>query len=179
MINDETNPSESQRSRGKDYSHIKGWGIDANKENDPTYPMKNRTNEEQEGYSWQRPPQQSSDIEILQTAERPKITSVYGTSVPPSGLSGMIRRQAYKNSESSYGRWLPLVLADRIGVYEGILQDFTRGRIPNVFTERGWNAEWEHNRTSFIVKVAATAVITAALVGVFFARKNKYKDLLH
>ena len=39
----------------KDYSHIKGWGIDADPKNDPTYPMKNRTNEEHKGYSWDRP----------------------------------------------------------------------------------------------------------------------------
>jgi hypothetical protein len=30
----------------KDYSHIKGWGVDADPKNDPTYPMKHRTNDE-------------------------------------------------------------------------------------------------------------------------------------
>ncbi len=179
MTTDETNPSEFEHVRGKDYSHIIGWGIDADRENDPTYPMKKRIDDEHEGSNWHRPPQQTTDIEILQSVERPHITSVFGTSVPPSGLSGMIRRHAYKKSESSYGRWLPLVLADRIGVYEGMLQDFTRGRIPNVFAERGWNAEWDHNRKSFILKAAAVAAVTAVVVGVFFYRGNNHKDLLH
>ena len=179
MTKDENNPTEFENVQGKDYSHIKGWGIDADKENDPTYPMKKRTNEEHAGYTWERPPQQTTDVEILTSIERPNLTSVFGSSVPPSGLSGMIRRQAYNKSESSYGRWLPLVLADRIGVYEGILQDFSRGRIPNVFAERGWNAEWEHNRKSFILKAAAVAAVTAAVVGVFFYRNNNDKDWLH
>lgn len=172
MTTDETNPSEFENVRGKDYSHIKGWGIDADKKNNPTYPMKKRTNEEHDGYNWQRPPQQTSDIEILKSVERPNLTSVFGTSVPPSGLSGMIRRSAYKKGESSYARWLPLVLADRIGVYEGLLQDFSQGRIPNIFTERGWDAEWKHNRKSFILKAAAVAAVTAVVVGVLISRNG-------
>ena len=179
MTTDETNPSEFENVQGKDYSHILGWGIDADPENDPTYPMKKRTNEEHAGYTWQRPPQQTTDVEILTSIERPNLTSVFGSSVPPSGLSGMIRRHAFKKSESSYGRWLPLVLADRIGVYEGLLEDFSHGRIPNVFAERGWNAEWEHNRKNFILKAAAVAAVSAAVVGVFFYRGNNNKDWLH
>ncbi len=74
--------------------------------------MKKRNNEEQKGYTWERPPQQPIDVEILRSVERPFVTSVFGTSTPPAGLSGKIRRFAFKYSESSYGRWLPLVLAD-------------------------------------------------------------------
>src|SRR6476661_4521598 len=105
--------------KGKERTDIKGWGVDADPENDPTYPMKHRTNEEHKGYSWDRPQQQKTDIEVLHSNERNNITAVYGTSVPPSGLSGMIRRFAFKYSESSYGHWLPLVLADRVNMIEG------------------------------------------------------------
>jgi threonine dehydrogenase-like Zn-dependent dehydrogenase len=35
-----------------------GWGVDADPENDPTYPMKKRNNGEHAGYTWQRPSQQ-------------------------------------------------------------------------------------------------------------------------
>src|SRR4051794_32757819 len=74
----------------KDYSHIKGWGIDADPENDPTYPMRQpRTDEEQNGYSWNRPTLQVVDREILHSIERPNLTAVFGTSTPPSGLSGV------------------------------------------------------------------------------------------
>lgn len=171
-MTDETKPSDFKKSRSADYSHIKGWGIDADPENDPVYPMKNRTNEEHKGYSWERPEQQESNVEILKSVERPNLTAVYGTAAPPSGLNGMIRRVAYKYSESSYGRWLPLVLADRIGMVEGIIEDLSKGIIPNIPAERGWTAEWKYNQKNFIIKVAAGAAVTAALV-VFLSRKSK------
>ena len=30
------------------FAHIKGWGIDADPENEPTYPMKNYTGDDQD-----------------------------------------------------------------------------------------------------------------------------------
>ena len=148
----------------KDPSQIKGWGVDADSENDPTYPMKNRNNGEHEGYSWERPTQQPRSVEILHSNERPNVSAVFGTSTPPAGLSGMIRRAAFKYSENSYGHWLPLMLADRVGVVEGYLEDFSRGHIPNVFAERGWKAEWKHNRKSLVTRIAVGAVIASAAV---------------
>jgi hypothetical protein len=35
----------------KDPSQIKGWGVDADPKNDPTYPMKHRNDGEHSGYS--------------------------------------------------------------------------------------------------------------------------------
>ena len=148
----------------RDPSQIKGWGVDADPDNDPTYPMKNRNNGEHEGYSWERPPQQPKSVEILHSNERPNVSAVFGTSTPPAGLSGMIRRAAFKYSENSYGHWLPLMLADRVGVVEGYLEDFSRGHIPNVFAERGWKAEWKHNRKSLVTRIAVGAVIASAAV---------------
>jgi hypothetical protein len=174
MITDETSPSDFKNIRGGDYSHIKGWGIDADVKNDPTYPMKNRTDEEQQGYTWERPEQQPDNVEILKSVERPNLTAVFGTASPPSGLSGAIRRVAYKYSESSYGRWLPLVLADRIGALEGVIEDVARGHIPNIFAERGWNAEWKYNRKNFVIKVAAGTAITALAI-VLLSKKKKRK----
>ena len=54
-----------------DPSQIKGWGVDADPENDPAYPMKRRNNAEHVGYSWERPAQQQTDVEILHSNERP------------------------------------------------------------------------------------------------------------
>lgn len=178
MTTDETRPEEFRNERGGDHSHIKGWGIDADPENDPTYPMKERTNEEHEGYSWERPELQSEKIEILRSVERPNTTAVFGTSAPPSGLSGMIRRAAYKKSESSYARWLPLVLADRIEVFEGILQDLSHGIIPNTFSERGWKAEWKYNRKGFIKKSVVTAGVVAGIATAFIllSRNSDNRD---
>ncbi|WP_299156398.1 hypothetical protein [uncultured Christiangramia sp.] len=163
-MTEENNKEEFVNKRGGDHSHIKGWGVDANPKNDPTYPMKHRTDEEIEGYSWERPEQQETDIEVLHSIERPNTTAVFGTAAPPSGLSGMIRRYAFKKSESSYGRWLPLVMADRIGIAEGILDDLKHGHIPNIFKERGWKSEWKYNRKNFVFKIATGVAITSAAV---------------
>lgn len=156
----------------KDYSHIKGWGIDADPKNDPTYPIKHRTDEEQEGYSWDRPTQQEINVEVLHSNERPNVTAVFGTSNPPSGLSGMIRWKAFKYGEGSYAHWLPLILADRINVVEGVLDDLVHGRIPNIWAEKGLNADWKYNRTALIQKLAVGAVLTSATIAYFYS-KNK------
>ena len=148
----------------KDPSQIKGWGVDADPKNDPTYPMKNRNDGEHAGYSWERPPQQPITVEVLHSNERPDVTAVFGTSTPPSGLSGVLRRIAFGYSESSYGHWLPLVLADRVGVVEGVLSDLKHGQVPNVFAERGWKAEWELNRTSLVRRILVGVALVSAAV---------------
>ncbi len=149
-----------------DPSQVPGWGIDADPENDPTYPIKQRNNGEHAGYSWDRPTQQDSQVEVLHSNERPNLSATYGTARPPRGLSGAIRRAAFRYSESSYGHWLPLMLADRIGVVEGYLQDLAHGHVPNIFAERGWNAEWKYNRPALVRRTAITAVVaTGAIVG--------------
>jgi hypothetical protein len=155
----------------REHSQINGWGVDADPKNDPTYPMKNRDDGEHAGYSWERPPQQPITVEVLHSNERSDLTSVFGTSTPPSGLSGGLRRVAFEYSESSYGHWLPLMLADRVGVLEGVLADLGRGRIPNVFAERGWKAEWEHNRTSLIGRILLIATLVSAVVA-YVGKRN-------
>src|SRR4028119_2470943 len=112
----------------KNYAHIPGWGVDADPENEPTYPMKKWTGAAHNRmHGWERPPLQPVDVEILHSNERPNVTATFGTSSPPSGLSGHIRRFAFKFSESEYGHWLPLLLADRVNAIEGIVADIKRG----------------------------------------------------
>ena len=159
----------------KDYSHIKGWGIDADPKNDPTYPMRKRSNDDHNGYSWKRPPQQPIDVEVLHSNERPNVTAVFGTSAPPSGLSGMIRRYAFRYSEASFAHWLPLLLADRVNVVEGILDDFRRGRVPNIFAERGGKAEWKHNPKGMVQKVVIGVVVVTAVVALL-SRRNRSSE---
>lgn len=152
--------------------HIAGWGIDANPENDPTYPMKHWNGADHQRLNYQKPPQQPVNVEILQSIERPGVSRVFGTSTPPKGLSGEIRRWAFKQNESTYLRWVPLVLADRINVIEGYLDDFKHGIIPNPFAERGWKAEWKYNRKNVVRNVAISVALTAAVV-MFIKQKNK------
>jgi hypothetical protein len=158
---------------GKDFSHIKGWGIDADPKNDPTYPMKpHRTDDEQTGYSWERPTLQAETVEVLQSNERPNLTAVFGTSTPPSGLSGMIRRYAFRYSEGHWGHWIPLLLADRVNVVEGVIDDIRHGHVPNIFAEKGWKAEWKHNPKGLVTKVATTVLVATALVALVTRKKK-------
>jgi hypothetical protein len=161
----------------KDPSQIEGQGVDADPNNDPTYPMKHRTDGEHAGYAWERPQQQPITVEVLHSNERPDVTAVFGTSTPPSGPSGAIRRLAFKYSESSYGHWLPLMLADRVGVVEGVVGDLRQGHVPNVFAERGWRAEWKHNRPSLVRRVLLRAVLISAIVAYFSSRRaSSYRE---
>ena len=162
----------------KDFSHIEGWGVDANPQNEPTYPIKKYTGDDHERLNYDRPEQQEQHIEILKSNERPTVSAVFGTSTPPSGLSGVIRRYAFKHSENRYRHWLPLILADRINVIEGIIDDLRHGHIPNVFAERGWNAEWKYNRNGVIKKIAATAFVTSAVIAFMVTRRNRRKSFL-
>jgi hypothetical protein len=173
MLTDETKPSDFKKSEQADHSHINGWGIDADPDNDPTYPMKKRTNDEHEGYAWERPQQQSNEVEILKSVERPNLTAVFGTASPPEGINGAIRKFAFRYSESSYGRWLPLVLADRVGAFEGIIDDLKNGYVPNIFAERGWGAEWKYNKKGFLLKAAVAVAVTAVTISALSKKKKK------
>lgn len=157
----------------KDYSKIKGWGIDVDPKNDPTYPMRHRTEEGNNGYGWERPTLQPTNIEVLHSIERPNVSAVFGTAMPPKGLSGMIRRLAFKYSESSYAHWLPLIIADRVNVVEGIVEDLARGRVPNIWAEKGMRAEWRYNRKALSIKMVAGAAITALGVALLCKKYNR------
>ena len=145
--------------------------MDADPKNDPTYPMKRRTDAEQKGYTWERPPQQPQTVEVLHSNERPNLTAVFGTVSPPKGLSGRLRRFAFKYSESDYLHWLPLMLADRVGEVEGVLEDLGRGHVPNIPSELGWKAEWKHNRKGLLTRLAAGSILF--LVVISYLRRNK------
>jgi hypothetical protein len=155
----------------KDRSQIKGWGVDADPKNDPTYPIKLRNDGEHAGYAWERPPRQPITVEVLHSNERSDVTAVFGASTPPSGPSGAIRRLAFRYSESSYGHWLPLMLADRVSVMEGVVRDLKQGHVPNVLAERGWKAEWKHNRLSLLRRILVGAALGSAAVAYFSSKR--------
>ncbi len=142
------------------YAHIQGWGADLDHANRPAYPRE-RIPPRLEGVHWHEPEQQPQTVEILHSNERPGITPVFGTSVPPSGLSGSIRRYAFKFSENDLRHWMLLLFADRVNMFEGIGQDLARGHIPNVFAEMGGKAEFKYNRKAAVQK----AVVAGAVAG--------------
>lgn len=147
-----------------DPKSVIGWGVDADPRNDPTYPIRDRSRDEGLTNKWQRPSQQSSDVEILQSIEHARTPAVFGTSTPPSGLSGMIRRLAFRWSESNWLHWLMLMGADRINVVEGVVEDLARAKVPNIPAEMGAKAEWQHNRKGFVIKTAVTLAVAGGIV---------------
>jgi hypothetical protein len=158
-----------------DRSAIPGWGVDADPENDPTYPYRERDKDDHSG-EWVRPPVQRSDVEILQSIEHKRRPAVFGTSTPPSGLSGLIRRGAFRYSESHWAHWLMLMGADRVNVVEGIVQDLGRAKIPNIPAEMGMRSEWRHNRQGLVKKAAVVAAVSAvafALLSRSRARRSR------
>jgi hypothetical protein len=104
-------------------------------------------------------------MEIFHSTERPGITPLFGTTVPPSGLSGALRRFAFKYSENDLRHWLMLLFADRINMFEGILSDLGHGHIPNVFAEMGLKSEFKYNRDGAIRKIAFAGVVVALGIG--------------
>lgn len=152
---------------------IKGWGVDADPENNPTYPIKRYNGADHKRMNYDRSSQQEASVEVLHSNERPGLTRVFGTSSPPSGLSGMLRRFAFGFSEGSSGHWLTLLLADRVNVFEGIADDLRTGHFPNILSERGWNAEWKYNRPAVIRKAMIGTAIAAAALTIILIRRNK------
>jgi hypothetical protein len=155
----------------KDY--IPGWGIDADLENDPTYPMKHWNGADHQRFNYEKPPQQRLNMRVFHSIERPGITRVFGTSTPPTGLSGRIRGWAYKFSEATTAHWMELILADRINSVEGLIDDFAHGTIPNLFEERGWSAEWKYNREGFIKSALTGLLVTTAVIALGTAKFKK------
>jgi hypothetical protein len=61
---------------------------------------------------------QEPTVEVLVGVEVAGLTPVFGTTLPPRGLSGVIRRRAYKIPEHRADRWMLLLLGDRVDIWE-------------------------------------------------------------
>jgi hypothetical protein len=165
----EADPVEPQkRTTLVDTSSIPGWGVDADPENDPTWPMRDRSQDDSPGRHWVRPPLQPESVEVLMSIEHTERPAVFGTSTPPTGLSGQIRRVAFKFSESRWTHWLLLLLADRINVVEGVLADLGRGKAPDLVEEFGIKAEWKYDRPAFYRRMGTAALVAGAAVGLTY-----------
>jgi hypothetical protein len=168
MDNTQINSHQKQQ---LDTSVILGWGVDADPVNDPTYPIKMHAKGEHQGYSWERPEQQEAKVEVLHSNERPNLSAAFGTTIPPTGLSGAIRRAAFTFSEGSYGHWVPLLLADRVQMLEGVVDDLKSRHVPNLWKELGYSAEWKYNKKGLITKLALFGGVAVG-VGLLLARRS-------
>lgn len=153
---------------------VVGWGVDADANNDPTYPMRDRAQDDSPGMNWTRPPLQQPTVEVLRSIEHNRLPAAVGTSSPPKGLSGSVRRYAFRYSESQWAHWLLLILADRINVVEGLGEDLARGKLPNLLRETGLTraSRGDLNRTATLA-IGAGAVVLAIVVAGALSRQKK------
>lgn len=120
---------------------IKGWGVDLDPAVRPAVPKENY-NPGGTGAHWYYPERQVPTFAREKSTEHKELTPVFGTACPPKGLSGLIRRAAYKYwSEGQTFHWLALVFADRVDVFESLVIDLLRGRPDNPFAEWGIKSE--------------------------------------
>jgi hypothetical protein len=149
----------------KKFSHIKGWAIDADPEDHPNYPYKHWNGDDHKRLNWERPPQQEKTVEILQSTEHERTPAAFGTNNPPSGVSGAIRKQAFTYSENMLRHWLLLIFADRVDVVEGLLADIKHGKLPHWWTERGFDAMWDHNKKLLAERALIRGLFYGAAIG--------------
>jgi hypothetical protein len=155
-----------------DRSAIQGWGADLDRKNRPGYPME-RTPPRIDAPLTQ-PEQQPETVEVLVSRERPHITPLFGSPNPPRGVSGMLRRAAFKETENDIRHWLLLMLADRIDVVEGLVEDLARGHVPNIPGEMGIRAEWRHNKKGLAQKVVIGAAVAGIACYLLGRRTDRY-----
>jgi hypothetical protein len=149
---------------------VNGWNVDADTSNDPTWPMRDRAGDDSAGLDWARPPLQAVDVEILQSVEHERQPAVVGTAVPPSGVSGSLRRAAFRYSESQWGHWLLLMMADRANAIEGVIGDLARGRAPNPLAEMGLVSRERAPRAAAMTLAAS---LLAAGLAVWVIRRRR------
>jgi hypothetical protein len=161
-----------------DVSGIIGWGSDADPRNDPTYPYRDRSQEDHSG-EWKRPSLQDPHVEVLQSVEHKQLPAVFGESSPPRWASGMIRRAAFTWSESNWAHWLLLIGADRVNMIEGLVEDLARGTIPNIPREMGFRAEWQYNKRGLAAKMAIASSVAGSVYLWSRSRKARRSRISH
>jgi hypothetical protein len=126
-------------------ARIPGWGVDLDPRDRPAVP-KERFDPHLSGAHWEVPEQQTEKWPRERSIEHKFLTPVFGTSCPPKGISGMVRKYAYaKYSEGRAAHWLLLIAADRIDTAGSTLRSFLSLRPDNPITETGVLSEFSHH----------------------------------
>jgi hypothetical protein len=86
----------------------------------PGHPME-REPEPIANAHWLKPDRQPPQAGVLMDPSRTELTATFGTEHPPRGVSGMLRRAAYKLPDYRARRWALLIFADRVDALEAKL----------------------------------------------------------
>ena len=126
-------------------ARIPGWGVDLDPKDRPSVPRE-RFDPDLSGAHWDFPERQPEKWRRERSIEHEFLTPVFGTSCPPKGVSGVMRKYAYSAySEGRAAHWLLLVAADRVDSLESHLRSFLTLRPDNPITETGVLSELSHH----------------------------------
>jgi hypothetical protein len=116
---------------------IPGWGVDLDPRDRPAVPRE-RFDPGATGAHWEFPERQKEIFPRERSIEHRFLTPVFGTSTPLRGLSGAIRRYAYRRfSEGRAAHWLLLIAGDRVDAVGSHLRSLVSLRPDNPVTETG------------------------------------------
>jgi hypothetical protein len=122
-------------------ARIPGWGADLDVADRPSVPRE-RFDPTFSGAHWEYPDEQPEKWPRERSVEHTQLPPVFGTTCPPKGLSGAVRKLAYKRySEGRAAHWLLLIAGDRIDTVESALRSFVTLRPDNPITQTGVLAE--------------------------------------
>jgi hypothetical protein len=122
-------------------ARIPGWGADLDPADRPAVPRE-RYDPGASGARWTFPDRQEDAAGRERSIEHAMLTPVFGTTCPTKGLSGVVRRYAYRRfSEGRAAHWLLLIAADRVDVVESTLGSVLSGRPENPAVETGHRSE--------------------------------------
>ncbi|MBB3083935.1 hypothetical protein [Geodermatophilus sabuli] len=122
-------------------ARIPGWGADLDPADRPSHP-KLRYAPDTTGAHWDFPERQPETWPRERSVEHAFLTPVFGTAQPPRGLSGAIRKLAYRRySEGRLAHWLLLIVGDRVDAWGSHLRSFATLRPDSPGTETGVRSE--------------------------------------
>ena len=123
-------------------ARIPGWGADLDPADRPSVPRM-QFDLARTGAHWDFPERQPEKWPRERSIEHKFLTPVFGTSCPPKGLSGVLRKYAYaRYSEARAAHWLILIGADRVDAIESHLRSFGTVHPDNPITETGVLSEF-------------------------------------
>jgi hypothetical protein len=118
---------------------IPGWGADLDVTDRPSVPKLRKDLDS--GAHWDFPDRQLESAPRERSIEHRILTPVFGTAQPLRGVSGAIRKVAYRFSEGRAAHWLLLLGADRVDVMEHRVTALLGLRPDNPINEMGLKAE--------------------------------------
>src|SRR3954453_20991870 len=135
-------------SRDELRARIPGWGADLDPKDRPSVPREH-FDPEGTGAHWTFPERQPEKWPRERSVEHQMLTPVFGTSCPPSGASGAIRKYAYRRfSEGRAAHWLLLLGADRVDAWGSHVRSLMTAHPDNPFTQTGVIGEVRHHGIS-------------------------------